>query len=121
MIFSSPDLQMSIWRFIFFLILARQICKCQFGVENILKALKINGLGSWVALVGFGPVIDDPLFFLFFIADLDREIGMGVPVVAVAPFVLLKELDQDLFVHPGLNGEFGVLKAFKLLVFLVVL
>lgn len=65
--------------------------------------------------MGFGPVIGHFFFAFAVIADLDRKVGMGMPVIGVAPFVLLIELEEDFFIHPGLDGELGLFEALKLL------
>lgn len=45
---------------------------------------------------------------------------MGMPIVTIAPFGFLKELDKDFFVHPGLRGELSFLKSLKLLTLFVI-
>lgn len=56
----------------------------------------------------FIEVKEDPFFFVSIEADLDGEIGIGVAIVCVAPFVLLAEFDENFFVEPGLGGDKGI-------------
>lgn len=53
------------------------------------------------------PVVGNLLLALAVIADLDREVRVGVVVVNVAPLLFLEELDEDFFVVPRLDGHVG--------------
>ncbi len=54
--------------------------------------------------MGFFPLIDNSFIGSFIEAHLDGEIRIWVGIVAVAPFMGLKELNKNFFVHPGGGG-----------------
>ena len=80
----------------------------------------LDFLGSGVALVGFGPIVNHSLTAITVIADLDREVGVGVAIVSVASFVFLKKLNENFFVHPRLHGKVGFIIALEFKTFFVV-
>ncbi len=45
---------------------------------------------------------------------------MGMPIVSVAPFIPLKQFDQNLSVHPGLHRKLSLLQTLKLLILFVI-
>ncbi len=54
------------------------------------------------------PGVGDPFVEVGIVSDLDADVWEGVAVVEVASFLFLEELDEDLFVEPGLYGDVGV-------------
>lgn len=59
-------------------------------------------------MVGLCPVIEDAVLPLSIVTDLQGDVRIGMPIVGISPFMLLAELDINLFVEPGLDGDMGV-------------
>lgn len=77
-------------------------------------------LRTRVALIRFRPAVDDPLFAIAVVADLDRKVRVGMPIIPVASLMFLEEFDENLLIHPGLNNEIRRLKPFKLTALLLI-
>lgn len=54
------------------------------------------------------PGVDDPFILVAVVTDLDRNIGVGVAVIEIAPFALLEKFDENFFVVPGLGRDVGI-------------
>lgn len=74
------------------------------------KAFSVAG----IALVRFGPLVKHSLLAVAVIADLESEVGIGMAVVGVAPFVFLADPDKNFFIHPGLEGCGRFIETFEL-------
>lgn len=73
-----------------------------------------------VVAVGFIPGIVDPLIGIAIVAHLNADVGIGVAIVEIASFLLLKEFYENLFVMPWRGGDIGIafFVALKKIVFL---